>query len=710
MNSNERITHEYALDKAKELVSKMTLQEKAEQLTYKAPAIKHLNIQRYNWWNEGLHGVARAGTATVFPQAIGLAAMFDDELLGDIAKIIATEGRAKYNENSKKEDRDIYKGLTYWSPNVNIFRDPRWGRGHETYGEDPYLTSRLGVAFVKGLQGEGKYLKIAACAKHFAVHSGPEGLRHEFNAVVSKKDLYETYLPAFEACVKEADVEAVMGAYNRTNDEPCCGSELLLKDILRGKWQFKGHVVSDCWAIADFHLYHGVTSTATESAALAIKNGCDLNCGNVYLQMLLAYKEGLVTEEDITRATERLMATRIRLGMFDEECEYNQIPYEMNDCIEHNEVSLMASRKSIVMLRNNGVLPLNKSKLKSIGIIGPNANSELMLKGNYFGTASKYTTILQGIHDEVDAEGIRVFYSEGCHLYKDRVQDLAEADDRMVEAVTVAEHSDVVVMCLGLDSMIEGEQGDAGNSDGAGDKLTLNLPGKQQQLLEKVIATGKPVIVVLGAGSALTLQGQEENCAAILDAWYPGSHGGRAVADILFGKCSPSGKLPVTFYKTTEELPEFTDYAMKGRTYRYMKNESLYPFGYGLTYSSVELSDLSVAHIAKDFDGVNVSLSITNTGNYDIEEVVQCYVKDLESQFAVDNYSLCGFKRVAIKKGESKTVSMKIDRKSFEAVNDEGERILDSKKFKLFAGISQPDSRSAELIGISPLEANIELA
>ena len=711
MENNQQITHEYALEKAKELVEKMTLQEKAEQLTYKAPAIKHLNIPRYNWWNECLHGVARAGTATVFPQSIGLAATFDDEFLGEIAKIIATEGRAKYNENSKKDDRDIYKGLTYWSPNVNIFRDPRWGRGHETYGEDPYLTSRLGVAFVKGLQGNGKYLKIAACAKHFAVHSGPEGLRHEFNAVVSKKDLYETYLPAFEACVKEADVEAVMGGYNRTNGEPCCGSKALLKDILRGKWQFKGHVVSDCWAIADFHLYHGVTSTATESAALAIKNGCDLNCGNVYLQMLLAYKEGLVTEEDITRAAERLMATRIRLGMFDEECEYNKIPYEANDCREHNEVSLKASRKSIVMLRNNGLLPLDKLKLKSIGVIGPNADSELMLKGNYFGTASRYITILEGIHEAV-GEDVRVFYSEGCHLYKDSISDLAlpHINDRLAEAITVAEHSDVVVMCLGLDSSIEGEQGDAGNSDGAGDKLTLNLPGKQQELLEKVIATGKPVIVVLGAGSALTLQGQEENCAAILNAWYPGSHGGRAVADLIFGKCSPSGKLPVTFYRTTEELPEFTDYSMKGRTYRYMKGESLYPFGYGLTYSNVEVSDLSVSDINKDLENIEVGIKISNIGNFDIEEVLQCYIKDLESKYAIDNYSLSAFKKVELNKGESKTVKMVINKKAFEVVNDEGERILDSKKFKLFVGISQPDSRSVKLTGIVPLEADIELA
>lgn len=708
MNNENRITHEYALEKAKELVSKMTLQEKAEQLTYNAPAIKHLNIPRYNWWNEGLHGVARAGTATVFPQAIGLAAIFDDEFLSEVASIISTEGRAKYNEYSKKDDRDIYKGLTYWSPNVNIFRDPRWGRGHETYGEDPYLTSRLGVAFINGLQGDGKYLKLAACAKHFAVHSGPEGLRHEFDAVVSQKDLHETYLPAFEASVKEADVEAVMGAYNRTNGEPCCGSEALLKDILRGKWQFKGHVVSDCWAIADFHLHHMVTSTATESAALAIKNGCDLNCGNVYLQMLLAYKEGLVTEDDITRAAERLMATRIRLGMFDEDCEYNQIPYEMNDCKQHNKVSLIASRKSMVLLRNNGILPLDKSKLKSIAVIGPNADSQIMLKGNYSGTASKYVTILEGIHEAVD-EDTRVYYSEGCHLYKDRIEHLAKQDDRLSEAISVAERSDVVILCLGLDSTIEGEQGDAGNSAGAGDKADLNLPGKQQDLLEKVITTGKPVIVVLGSGSALTLNGQEENCAAILNAWYPGSNGGKAVADLLFGKYSPSGKLPVTFYKSTEELPEFTDYSMKGRTYRYMKGESLYPFGYGLTYSTVELSDLSISDIKENFDNINVNIKISNTGNYDIEEVVQCYIKDLESKYAVANHSLAGFKRITLKKGESKTVTMQINRRSFEVVNDTGDRILDSKKFKIFVGISQPDSRSIQLTGITPLEANIEL-
>lgn len=702
-----RMSHEEALEKAQELVSKMTLQEKSEQLTYQAVANERLNIPRYNWWNEGLHGVARAGLATVFPQAIGLAAMFDDEFLERIADAISTEGRAKYNENIKHGDRGIYKGITFWSPNVNIFRDPRWGRGQETYGEDPYLTSKLGVAFVKGLQGKGKYLKIAACAKHFAVHSGPEALRHEFDAQVSQKDLYETYLPAFEACVKEGDVEAVMGAYNRTNGEPCCGSKTLLNDILREKWGFKGHVVSDCWAILDFHMNHRVTSTATESAALAIKNGCDLNCGNVYLQMMLAYKEGLVSEEDITRSCERLMATRYRLGMFDDDCEYNNIPYEENDSKEHNEMSLEAARKSMVLLKNDGILPLDKSKLKSVAVIGPNADSELMLSGNYFGTASKYTTLINGIQDAI-GDSVRVYYSEGCHLYKDKIEDLAEPDDRLAEAVTMAEHSDVTILCLGLDSAIEGEQGDAGNSAGAGDKLNLELPAPQKRLLKTILDTGKPVIVVLGVGSAMTLSGMEDRCSAILNAWYPGSHGGEALADLLFGKYSPSGKLPVTFYKNCDNLPAFTDYSMKGRTYRYMEEESLYPFGYGLTYSKVKIDNLNI-NKCSDSDNYKVDIDIENIGDYNIDEVLQCYIKDLESKYAVRNYNLCAFKRVSLNKGEKKTVSMIIDKNSFTVVDDDGNRFLDSSKFKIYAGICGPDKRSIELTNVKPLEGIIEL-
>lgn len=685
-------------ERAKDLVSHMTLEEKASQLKYDAPAVKRLGVPYYNWWNEALHGVARAGTATIFPQAIGLAAMFDDEFLGEIADIIATEGRAKYNEQSKNEDRDIYKGITFWSPNINIFRDPRWGRGHETYGEDPYLTTRLGVVFVKGLQGEGKYLKGAACAKHYAVHSGPEGERHHFNAVVSDKDLWETYLPAFEALVKEADVESVMGAYNAVGGEPCCGSKTLLKDILRDKWEFKGHVVSDCWAIRDFHTNHMVTSTAPESAALALKNGCDLNCGNTYLHMLQAYEQGLVTEEDITRSCERLMTTRIKLGMFDE-TEYDDISYEVNDCKAHHEASLSAARKSVVLLKNDGILPLNKEKLKNIAVIGPNANSRAILKANYCGTASKYITLLEGIQNEA-GEAIRTFYSEGCHLYKDRVEPLAFANDRISEAVSVAKLSDVVILCLGLDADLEGEEGDTGNSYAAGDKPDLKLPGLQQTLLEKVTETGKPVIVLLSTGSAMAVDYADENCSAVLQTWYPGALGGQAVAELLFGKYSPSGKLPVTFYKGTDELPDFTDYSMRNRTYRYVENEPLYPFGYGLTYGDVKLSDLKVdKNEIKENEGLSCFVTITNTSDIDLEEVVQAYVKVKGTENEVLNHRLCAFKRVSLKRGEAQRVEFEVKPDSIKLVNDKGNKVFEGTLAVLYVGISQPDARSKSLTG-----------
>ena len=705
---SERITTQEAEKRARELVEQMTIEERASQLRYNAPAIERLNIPAYNWWNEALHGVARGGTATMFPQAIGMAAMFDDEFLQKIADIISTEGRAKYNEAVKHGDHDIYKGLTFWSPNINIFRDPRWGRGHETYGEDPYLTGRLGVAFIKGLQGEGKYLKAAACAKHYAVHSGPESLRHEFDAIASQKDMWETYLPAFEECVVEGKVESVMGAYNRTNGEPCCGSYTLLQDILREKWKFEGHVVSDCWAIRDFHTRHFVTSTAPESAALALKAGCDLNCGNTYLHMLQALEENLITEEDITRAAVRLFTTRIKLGMFDE-CEYDNIPYSVVDCKEHNEVALEAARKSLVLLKNDGILPLNKDKNKSIGVIGPNANSRLALKGNYYGTPSRYITILEGIQDYVEDDDIRVYYSEGCHLYEDRVEPLAQKHDRIAEALTVAEHSDVVILCLGLDETLEGEEGDTGNFSASGDKKDLNLPQVQQNLLEKVVAVGKPTILLLSTGSAMGINFADEKCNAIIQTWYPGARGGQAVAECLFGGFSPAGKLPVTFYRNVDDLPEFTDYTMKGRTYRYIETEPLYPFGYGMTYSKVRLSNLKVLNeVTKDSD-IEVSVEIENIGDYDTDEVVQFYIKDNKSKFAVPNHSLCGFKRIHLKKGESKVVEFTIRNKAMTIVDDEGNRYIDSDCFTLFAGVSQPDKRSLELTGVETLSIDINI-
>ena len=542
-----------ARKQAEELVDQMTLMEKASQLRYDAPAIPRLHIPAYNWWNESLHGVARGGTATVFPQAIGLAASFDREMLEEIGEAIALEGRAKYNAAVKLDDRDIYKGLTFWAPNVNIFRDPRWGRGHETYGEDPYLSSRLGVSYIRGLQGDGETMKAAACAKHFAVHSGPEALRHEFDAEVSEKDLRETYLPAFQACVQEGHVEAVMGAYNCVNGEPCCGSKTLLKKILREEWGFDGHVVSDCWAIKDFHENHLVTGTPVQSAALAMEAGCDLNCGVTYLHLVHACQEGLVTEAQITEAAVRLFTTRFLLGMFDGS-EYDSVPYTVVECKEHRDLSERAARESIVLLKNNGILPLDREKLKTIGIIGPNADSRKALIGNYHGTSSEYITVLEGVRRSVGDE-VRILYSDGCHLYENKTENLAREQDRLSEARIVARESDVVILCLGLDETLEGEEGDTGNSYASGDKVDLRLPKSQRMLMEAVAMEKKPTVLCLMAGSDIDLSFAEEHFDAIVDLWYPGAYGGAAAADILFGKYSPSGKLPITFYESLEELP-----------------------------------------------------------------------------------------------------------------------------------------------------------
>lgn len=704
---NYRKERAEARKKAKELVSKMTLMEKAAQLRYDAALVSRLGVPTYNYWNEALHGVARAGVATMFPQAIGMAAAFDEDAMERVGDIIATEGRAKYNEYSKHDDRDIYKGLTFWSPNVNIFRDPRWGRGHETYGEDPYLTSRLGVRFVEGIQGGGPVMKAAACAKHYAVHSGPEAIRHEFDAEVSMKDMWETYLPAFEALVKEADVEAVMGAYNRTNGEPCCGHKYLMEEVLRGKWEFDGHYTSDCWAIKDFHENHQVTKNARESAALALKCGCDVNCGNTYLHLLGAVEDGLITEEDITVAAERLLTSRFLMGLFDGS-EYDDIPYEAVECREHLEEALNMARKGSVLLKNDGVLPLDKSKLKTIGVVGPNADSRAALIGNYHGTASRYITVLEGIQDEV-GDDVRVLFSEGCHLEKDRVENLAWSQDRISEAVITAEHSDVVIICVGLDETLEGEEGDAGNSDASGDKKDLHLPKVQEELIEKVTAVGKPTIVVLMAGSAIDLNYAEEHCNAVLMAWYPGARGGRAVADILFGNVSPSGKLPVTFYKGLEDLPEFTDYSMKNRTYRYMEQEALYPFGYGLTYGDAEVKEAKVSgEVTKESD-IRVEVFLKNEGDTDTDEVVQIYIKDLDSKLAVPNHNLCAFKRISLKAGEEKTVEMTVPNRAMSVVDEEGERHIDSKNFKLFVGFSQPDERSRRLTGKETVEIPVTL-
>ena len=688
--------HKTALERARQLVAQMTIEEQASQLSYNAPAIPRLGIPAYNWWNEALHGVARAGTATVFPQAIGLAAMFDINAQRRIGEIISTEGRAKYNMQSALGDRDIYKGLTFWSPNVNIFRDPRWGRGHETYGEDPYLTARLGVAFAKGIQGEGKYLKAAACAKHYAVHSGPEAIRHGFDSIVNKKDLRETYLPAFEALVTEADVEAVMGAYNAVNGEACCASPTL-NDILREEWGFEGHFVSDCWAIADIHNHHHITSTAPESAALALKNGCDLNCGNTYLNLLIALQEGRIEPEWITRSAIRVMASRFRLGLFDDDCEYDSIPYELCDCNEHAAAAREMAQKSMVLLKNDGILPLDKNHIKTIAVIGPNADSRECLVGNYNGTSSRGVTFLEGVRAAV-GDSVRVVYSEGCHLYKNRTTGLASPDNLLAEAEAVAKMADVVLLCVGLDGTLEGEQGDVGNEYGAGDKPNLELPASQRKLVERVIGTGKPVVTVLAAGSALRVE--EGN--AVLCAWYPGQAGGTALCDILFGAVSPSGKLPLTFYKSIDDVPDFNDYSMTERTYRYFTGTPLYPFGFGLSYTEF-------AYFDAVYENGSLSVTVKNVGKMPSDEIVQVYIRPEGSAWAPVNPSLCAFGRVTLAPDEEKRIALTISERAFDVINADGERVRDTAFYTLFVGGSQADIRSIELTGHTPLKLNVTL-
>ena len=718
VNENREMCEAYR-KKAQELVSKMTTEQKAGQTKYNAPAIEELGVKEYNWWNEALHGVARAGVATVFPQAVTMAASFDEDMIEEVADVISTEGRAKYNNQQEYGDADIYKGLTFWSPNVNIFRDPRWGRGHETFGEDPFLTSRLGVRFVEGIQGhDEKYLKAAACAKHFAVHSGPENLRHSFNAVVSKTDLYETYLPAFKACVQEAKVESVMGAYNRTNDEPCCGSKLLLKDILREEWGFEGHVVSDCWAIKDFYENHKVVDGPVEAAALAMNQGCDLNCGVVYNYLVEAVRQGQIDEKQLDQAVTRLFTTRYKLGIMDgQETPYDSIGFAEADSPANRAFNRKVAEKSMVLLKNDGILPMAKGNVKTIGIVGPNADNRRALVGNYEGTASRYVTILEGLEDYL-GDDVRILYSEGCHLYKDRTSGLGKPNDRLAEVKGVCANSDVVICCLGLDSGLEGEEGDTGNQYASGDKPDLNLPGLQEELLETVLKSGKPVVLVLLAGSALAINAAEKYANAILYGGYPGAQGGAAIARILFGDANPEGKLPITFYYSTEELPEFTDYSMADRTYRYMENEAMYPFGFGLSYTTFELSDVSLskeeldpgtdtADGGKSDAGITVTATLTNTGNMDGAQTVQVYVKvDREG---TPNAQLKGLKKVWLSRGESKKVSIPLTADAFGLFDDTGKKLLTEGRCLVYVGTCQPDQRSAALTGqkIKPLEVKI---
>ena len=676
-----------------DLVSRMTVEEKISQMIHSAPAIDRLGIAEYDWWNECLHGVGRAGIATVFPQAIGVAAMWDRDLMYRVAVAISDEARAKHHEAVRRGVRDRYTGLTFWSPNINIFRDPRWGRGQETYGEDPYLTARLGVAFVKGLQGDHpRYLKLVATPKHYAVHSGPEHERHHFDARASERDLRETYLPAFEATVQEGKAVSVMGAYNRTNGEPCCASPTLLEKILRQEWGFDGYVVSDCGAIDDIYKHHQVAATAAEAAAMAVKAGCDLNCGATYLALREAVAQGLISEATIDKSVKRLFTARFRLGMFDppEMVPYAQTAYEVNDCQAHRELALQAARESIVLLKNeNGILPLRKER-KSIAVIGPNADVVTVLLGNYNGTPSKAVTPLEGIRAKVSPQ-TQVFYARGC--------DIAGASrEGFAEAVELARKSEVVIAVVGLDQRVEGEEGQREGVEGggrsSGDRASLDLPGMQEDLLKALHATGKPLIVVLLNGSAVAVNWADEHAAAILEAWYPGEEGGTALADVLFGDYNPAGRLPVTFPKSVEQLPPFTDYNMAGRTYRYSKEEPLYSFGYGLSYTQFKYSNLRIApKSAKAGEEVKVGVTVQNIGDRAGDEVVQLYVSDVAATVPVPIRQLQGFARIHLEVGEKKRVAFTLVPAQMSLIDASGKRVIERGEFEVAVGGHQPGDK-----------------
>lgn len=817
--------------RAGDIVRRLTLEEKVAQMMNKAPAIERLGIPAYDWWNEALHGVAYAGTATVFPQAIGLGATWNPDLIREVANAISDEARAKYNDAVKRDFRKRFYGLTFWSPNINIFRDPRWGRGQETYGEDPYLTSRLGVAFVRGMQGDDpKYLKVVATPKHYAVHSGPESERHTFNAKPSAKDLEETYLPAFRATIVEGKAESIMCAYNSVDGEPVCASKRLMTDILRDEWKFGGYVVSDCDAIADIYKNHKFAKTEEEGVAIAVKAGTDLTCGYEYRALIPAVKAGLISEAEIDVSVQRLFAARIRLGMFDspEMVPYSQIPFSVNDSPAHRELARKAARESIVLLKNeNNILPLKKD-IKTIAVIGANADSLESLVGNYNGVPSNWTTPLTGIKGKVspgtkvsyalgttltddyvipvpasalrtaegaagltgeyfdnkdlqgapvlkrtDADlnfnwftetptplvptdnfsarwtgtltppvsgtyrlgasaddGVRIFLDdklfvedwrdrgakittksielEAGRAYKIRVEYFDRyaaaaarlvwspprlAQDLRADAIAKAKEADVVVMALGLSPTLEGEEMEVKvEGFSGGDRTNLNLPRVQQDLLEAIHATGKPVVLVLLNGSALAVNWAQENVPAIVEAWYPGAEGGAGLADVLFGDYNPSGRLPVTFYKSVNQLPPFSDYGMQGKTYRYFKGDPLYPFGYGLSYTKFEYGKLSFkSKKVKPNENAEVSVEVRNAGGRAGDEVVQLYLTDTAASSTVPIRSLRGIQKISLRPGERRRVSFTLTPKDLSLVDDKGKHILEPGEFRVSIGGKQPD-------------------
>lgn len=647
------------------LAAELSVREMISQLKNASKGIKRLSIRPYNWWNECLHGVARAGTATVFPQAICMAATFSSDLLFRTAKMISVEARAKYNESQTKGDYGIYKGLTMWSPNINIYRDPRWGRGQETYGEDPYLTAVLGVAFIKGLQGDDPdYIQTAACAKHFAVHSGPEEQRHSFNAQVSKKDLFETYLPAFKKAVMDGRVCGVMGAYNRVNGECCCASETLIKKLLRNAWGFDGYFVSDCGALCDIVKHHRLASNPIKGAALALNSGCELECGKMFKFLPVSYAVQSVSKDTLRSSAAKLLAVRSSLGMFSENCPYDNIAPEENASPEHEEFAVNMAEKGIVLLENDGILPFQNKGLKFL-IVGYNAENDLAYLGNYFGTPTEFVKLRQGIRElNADAECVQGY----SYNAKENTRLQAEACEK-------ARQADVLLVCTGLDCSMEGEeagellQGGGGMLGKQGDRQTLELPDVQKELLEKLMGFGKQIVILNFSGGAVDLRPYKKRADAILQCWYPGAKAGRAIANLLFGAVSPSGKLPITFYNSADDLPAFEDYAMKNRTYRYFNGDVQYPFGYGLTYTAFSLTECEIK-------GLTIRCKVKNTGKMPCDEVLQVYIKQPETAYSNPIRSLIAVSRFALRPEEEKEIQFSLTDKDLYSVNENGDTVF----------------------------------
>ena len=689
---------------AEKLISEMTIDEKASQMVHASRPVERLNIDKYNWWNEALHGVARSAKATVFPQAIAMAATFDTILIKNVANAISDEARAIHNIFRQKGMKNEYTGLTFWSPNINIFRDPRWGRGHETYGEDPHLTSMIGRAFVKGMQGnDKKYLKVAACAKHFAVHSGPENERHSFNAYVSKKDLYETYLPAFKSLV-DVNVEAIMCAYNRTNNEPCCGSNELINNILRNSWGFKGHVVSDCGAIFDISNNHSFTASDLESVAYAVKGGVDLNCGSLYNLIPDAIKAKLLSEEDVDKSLKRLLMTRLKLGTIGnaENNPYSNIRPDVINSKKHKNLAKEVAVKSIVLLKNkNNLLPLKKD-INTLFITGPNAANTNTLLANYHGLSSEIVTPIEGIVKQI-SNGTMVRYKMGVGIND-------EQTNRTEWSASLAGNSDVTIAVMGISALIEGEEGAAISSNANGDRSEIDLPKSQVDYIKTLRdkAGSKPIILVVNSGSALNLTEVEPYVDAILFAWYLGEQGGNAIAEIIFGDANPSGKLPFTIPRSSDQIPDYKNYSMKNRTYRYIQYTPMYPFGFGLSYSQFKYSDLNfsddVFHIGKS---LKVSFEVSNISDKEAEEVIQMYITQPESDYISPKFTLKQFKRVFLRPGEKKIISFSLRTKMLESFDINGNSKIEKGTYKITVGNSSPGNRSKQL-GANLISADLD--